>query len=328
MEEERKIVIYKTGDGETKLEVNIQEETVWLSQAQMVALFQKTKQNISLHIRNIFREGELRKKAVVKERLTTAADGKKYKTSYYNLDVVISVGYRVKSNRGTQFRIWATSVLKDHLISGYTINENRLKHDAGKLKELERTIRLIDLVVSKRELSGSEATSLIKLLSDYNYALDVLDEYDNKALSIHNTTEKCPFRISYDSATDIIAAMKKKIKTPGLFGIEKDRSFFSSINAIYQTHDGRDLYQSVEEKAANLIYLLVKNHSFVDGNKRIAAAIFIWFLERNGVLYRSDGSKRVQDNALIAITLLIAESNPAEHKDIVTLVVNLINRLN
>lgn len=326
--QKNEVVIYKTKGGKIKLEVNLQKETVWLSLGQMAQLFGRDKSVVSRHLSNIFKTKELGKKSVVANFATTASDGKVYNVDYYNLDAIISVGYRVNSRRGTQFRIWATNMLKKHLIDGYTINERQLKRSEEKLRALEKTIKIIDAVAEHKELSRGEATSLLKLLSDYNYALDVLDDYDNKNLKIKHTTKKEAFKIGYDESKDVIEKMRAKFKASDLFGAEKDKSFRSSIETIYQSFEEKDLYPSVEEKAANLLYLIVKNHSFVDGNKRIAAAIFIWFLERNGVLYKKGGIKRIEDNALVAITLMIAESKPSEHKDIVSLVVNLINRSN
>ncbi|MBU0570899.1 MAG: virulence RhuM family protein [Candidatus Omnitrophica bacterium] len=328
MKLEQDIIIYTSRRGKTQLEVNIQEETVWLTQKQIAELFGTKRPAITKHFSNLFKTRELKKKSVCSILEHTAADGKTYKTQYYNLDAIISVGYRVNSKRATQFRMWATDILKKHLINGYTLNEKRLKQYKEKLRSLEKTINIINAVIEKKELSRDEATSLLKLLSDYNYALDILDDYDNKTLKIRHITRKETFRINYDESMKVIEQMKKKFKASGLFGAEKDKSFRSSVDTIYQSFDGKDLYPSVEEKAANLLYLVVKNHSFVDGNKRIAAAIFIWFLERNGVLYRKDGKKRIEDNALVAITLMIAESRSAEHKDMVSLVVSLINKNN
>ena len=307
MENKSEIVIYKATDGSTAINVQLKDETVWLTQAQMVLLFQQTKQNISLHINNIFKEKELDRNSVVKDSLTTAKDGKKYKTSFYNLDVIISVGYRVKSKRGTQFRIWANQVLKDYLVKGFALNEKRLKEQTKeKLLELQRTVKMIQTVVRQKKLSSEEATGLLNIISDYTLALDVLDKYDHELLKISGTEKKQKFRIDEAQAQKAIDTLRKKFKSSSLFGKEKDESFKSSLATIYQTFDKKELYPSVEEKAAHLLYFVVKNHSFVDGNKRIAAFLFVWFLERNSLLYRKDGSKRIADNALVALTLLIA----------------------
>lgn len=322
------IVIYKTSDGKTRLNVKLEEETVWLTQTQMVSLFQTTKQNVSLHINNIFKEGELAGNSVVKEYLTTAADGKTYKTKYYNLDVIISVGYRVKSKRGTQFRIWANSVLKDYLIRGYALNEKRLKEQTEKVKEIERTLEIFSNVVEQYQLDRDEFSGVLKVVTDYTRALDLLDEYDHQKLKIVQTNKDELFKIDYDSAKKIIKKLKEKFGSSALFGKEKDQSFKGTIGAVYQTFGKKQLYPSIEEKAAHLLYFTIKNHSFIDGNKRIAAALFLWFLEMNNYLYGKNGRKRIADNALVALCLLIAESNPKEKDTIVKVVVNLINKMN
>lgn len=275
------IILFKAPDGGLALDVKLEEETVWLTQAQMVKLFENTKQNISLHINNIFKEGELLKNSVVKEYLTTASDGKRYKTNYYNLDVIISVGYRVKSKRGTQFRIWANKILKEYLIKGYALNELKLKEQTERLRDLEKLIDNFSAVAEKYQLEQDVFSGILKVVSDYTRALDLLDQYDYQSLSIKGTTKEEPFKISYNKAKKVIEELKNKFGSSYLFGKEKDNSFKSSITTIYQTFGGRELYPSVEEKAANLLYFVIKNHSFVDGNKRIAASIFLWFLDKN-----------------------------------------------
>jgi prophage maintenance system killer protein len=322
------VIIYQSQDGQASIEVRLQDDTVWLSQSQMVALFGQTKQNISLHIRNVFNEKELDEKSVVKESLTTAADGKKYKTKYFNLDVIISVGYRVKSPRGTQFRIWANQVLKEYLTKGYALNEKRLKEQETQLSQLKQTVKLLGNVIERQSLSSDEATGLLKVITDYTYALDVLDQYDHQVLEIHDTTKNELFRINYHEAMQAIQGLREKFGGSALFGNEKDESFQGSLAAIYQTFDGQYVYPSVEEKAANLLYFVIKNHSFSDGNKRIAAFLFVWFLEKNNILYKADGSKKIADNALVALTLMIAESKPEEKEMMVKVVVNLINNRN
>jgi len=326
--ENNKIEIYQTPDGKASIEVKLEHDTVWLNQMQMVELFQQSKQNISLHIKNIFKENELIEFSVVKESLTTATDGKKYKTRYYNLDVIISVGYRIKSQRGTQFRIWANHILKDFLVKGYAVNEKRLHEQSRQLDELKQTVKLLGNVIANKELNSDEATGLLKIVTDYTYALDVLDQYDHQVLQINDTTTQEIFQITYPAAMSAIKGLKDKFGGSALFGNEKDDSFQGSLAAIYQTFGGQDLYPSVEEKAANLLYFVIKNHSFSDGNKRIAAFLFVWFLEKNDVLYRSDGSKRIADNALVALTLMIAESKPEEKEMMIKVVVNLINLKN
>lgn len=323
--EQNQIIIYQTPDGETTIDVKIENETIWLTQGQMQMLFEQTKQNISLHINNIFKEGELETDSVVKESLTTAKDGKRYNVKYYSLDVIISIGYRVKSKKGTQFRIWANNVLKEYLIKGYAINEERLKDQAEQLASLKNTVNLLSNVLESKELSTDEATGLLKVVTDYAYALDILDKYDHQQLTIEGTTSKSLFIIDYQDAIAAIVDLKDKFGGSWLFGNEKDQSFRSSISTIYQTFEGVDLYPSIEEKAANLLYFVVKNHSFSDGNKRIAAYLFVWFLDKNKILYRKDGSKRIADNALVALTLMIAESKSDEKEMMVKVIVNLIN---
>lgn len=323
-----KIVIYQTKDKKIQLEVKLEQETVWLSQKQMADLFTKDIRTINEHIQNIFKEKELKKNSVIRNFRITAADGKNYETNFYNLDVIISVGYRIKSQNGTRFRIWATNVLRKYLIDGYTLNEKRLKEQALKLQALQRAVKLIGSMKERKQLEYKEAMGLLEVISDYNYALGLLDDYDYNRLKVSHTSKEEKFILSYEAALKAVEKLKEKFGGSDLFGVTRDKSFESSISAIYQTFGGRNLYPSIEEKAANLLYFIVKNHSFVDGNKRIAASIFLWFLEKNGILYKEDGSKRIADNALVALTLMIAESKPSERDVIVTLVVNLINRNN
>jgi len=327
MSEKNEIVIYTTPEGKETFEVNLKKDTVWLSQKQMAGLFEKDVRTVNEHIKNIFKEGELEENSVNRNFRITAADGKKYSTNMYNLDLIISVGYRVNSKRGTQFRIWATNVLKDHLIEGYTINEKRMREDQAKLKEFQKTSRIMERLLQNKALDSTEATGLLKVILDYQKALHLLDEYDLQRLEIKKVTTQEKFRISYQKARQELDRLKAHYPST-LFGLEKDQSFSGSIGAIYQTFNGKDLYPSIEEKAAHLLYFVVKNHSFIDGNKRIAASLFLWFLNENDILYNEDGGKRLADNALVALTLLIAESR-AEEKDTMTkVVVNLINQNN
>ncbi|MDR3286748.1 MAG: virulence protein RhuM/Fic/DOC family protein [Prevotellaceae bacterium] len=319
------IIIYQTSDGTTNLDVRLEEDTVWLTQAQMVALFERDQSVISRHIRNIFSEGELKKDSVYANFAYTATDGKTYKVEYFNLDVVISVGYRVKSQRGVQFRIWANKILKEYITKGYAVNQ-QVKLE--QLESLKQTVKLLSNVVNAQNLTADEATGLLKVITDYTYALDTLDKYDYQSLQIDSTTKEIPFRATYDSAMQAIETLRNKFSSGGLFGNEKDQSFRSSINTIYQTFDGVDLYPSVEEKAAMLLYLITKNHSFSDGNKRIAAFLFLWFLEKNGILYKTNDSRLIENNALVALTLMIAESRTEEKDVMVKVIVNLINRNN
>ncbi|MDJ0364787.1 virulence protein RhuM/Fic/DOC family protein [Hymenobacter sp. H14-R3] len=321
------ILFYQSPDGQVRLDVQLDHDTVWLSQVQMAELFGTTKQNVSLHTRNVFKESELQEKAVVKESLTTAADGKNYRTKYYNLDVIISVGYRVKSARGTSFRQWATQVLRQYLVQGYALNEQRLRQSQRQLADLKRLVQLQAEVAASQELTTDQSQALLRVLGDYARALDVLDQYDHQRLRVAPETVASTegFELTVAEARQAIDALRAQFGGSELFGREKDQSFESSVRTIYQSFDGHTLYPSVEEKAANLLYFVVKNHSFSDGNKRIAAFLFVYFLDRNHCLYRADGTRRLADNALVALTLLIAESRPEDKDVMATLVVNLIN---
>ena len=315
------IVIYEAKDGNLKVNVKFKDETVWLTQKQIAELFNIDRTVITKHVNNIFKTLELNENLVCAIFAHTASDGKVYQTKYYNLDLILSVGYRVNSKEGTQFRIWATNVLKQHLVQGYTLNKKRLD-------ELGQTIKLLKNVIDSKELTSDEATGLLKVITDYSYALDILDKYDHESLEFKKITKEEVFKITYDESKKAIQALKERFGGSELFGNEKDESFKSSLGAIYQTFDGKYLYESIEERAANLLYLVIKNHSFSDGNKRIGAFLFIWFLERNKILYKEDGSKRVADNALVALTLMIAESKSKEKDLMVKVVVNLINKEN
>jgi prophage maintenance system killer protein len=327
--EDNKIIIYQTEDGQTQIDVRLENDTVWLTQAQMAELFQKTPQNITMHIRNAFKEGELDEQATCKEFLQVQTEGERVvrrKVKFYDLDVIISVGYRIKSQRGTAFRIWARNVLKDYLIKGYAINE-QLRHE--QLSELRQLVGMLGRTIQSQPLlSTDESQALFDVVTDYTYALDMLDNYDYQRLSIEKTTQEERFHATYENAMREINALREKFGGSTLFGNEKDDSFHSSIGQMYQTFGGEELYPSVEEKAAMLLYLVTKNHSFSDGNKRIAATLFLWFLNNNGILYNKDGSKRIADNTLVALTLMIAESRTEEKDVMVKVVVNLINQNN
>ena len=322
------IIIYRTEDGKTQIDVNLKEETVWLSQKQMAELFQTERSVITKHINNIYKTKELSGKSVCANFAHTAKDGKVYQTNFYNLDMVISVGYRVNSKRGTQFRIWATNILKRHLVDGYTINQNRLKVQQEKIHQLQSAINLIGQITDSRQLEGNEAAALIQIIRNYSYGLNLIDAYDHKTLEITGVCEKNVKPISYKDSLNAIEKLRVQYNASDLFGKEKDESFQGSLVSVFQTFDGKELYSSIEEKAANLLYFLVRNHPFIDGNKRIAAFIFLWFLDKNNYLYRADGSKRIADNALVALTLMVAESKPQEKEIIVKVVVNLINSKN
>ena len=322
------ILLYKTPEGDTDIDVKLDQETVWLTQKQLSQLFQTERSVITKHINNILKTKELQRNSVCAKFAHTATDGKIYTSNFYNLDMIISVGYRVNSKRGTQFRIWANKVLKEYLIKGYALNEKKLKEQTEKIKELERTIEVFSRVTENYQLKQDEFSGILRVIKDYTYALDVLDKYDNKNLVITNTNKQLSFKITYESAKKIIDKMKEKFGGSSLFGKEKDKSFKGTVGAIYQTFGKKELYPSLEEKAAHLLYFTIKNHSFIDGNKRIAAALFLWFLEMNNYLYGKDGRKRIADNALVALCLLIAESNPKEKDITVKVVINLINKMN
>lgn len=319
------IEIYQTADGQTSIEVTLENETLWLNQAQIAALFGTKRPAITKHLSNIFRSGELVEDSVCSKMEHTAKDGKNYQTQFYNLDAILSIGYRVNSKNATQFRIWANKILRDFLVRGYAINEKRLKEQADHLAQLKKAITLIGEVVHTKSLSSDEATGLLQIIRDYSYALETLDRYDRDSLAVEAINPEELFIATYDAAKTVITELKKKFADNTLFGNEKDQSFKSSLAAIYQSFNGEDVYPSIEEKAANLLYFIVKNHSFSDGNKRIGAFLFIWFLEKNALLYRPDKSMRVAANTLVALTLLIAQSKPGDKILMTRLVVNLIN---
>jgi prophage maintenance system killer protein len=329
MEQNNKIVIYQTADGQTQIDVRMENETVWLTQAQMADLFQTDRTSIVRHVNNIYKSEELEREATCAKIAQVQIEGKRKvnrNIPYFNLDMIISVGYRVNSKRGTQFRQWANKVLKEYLKKGYAIN-NRLS--VQKYEELSQLVHLLGRTINnEKELIDSDTRELVNVVTDYTYALDTLDRYDYQQLTIEYTTIEESFRATYNSAMETIATLKDKFGGSSLFGSEKDGSFKSSIGQIYQTFDGTELYPSVEEKAAMLLYLVVKNHSFVDGNKRIAATLFLWFMQNNGILYNPNGTKRISDGTLVALTLMIAESRADEKDIILKVIVNLINRRN
>ena len=321
------IEIYRSPEGTVELDVKLENETVWLTQEQMSILFGRDRTVITKHINNCYKEGELDKNITCAKFAHVGQDGDQvYETQMYNLDIIISVGYRVKSVNGTRFRQWANKILKDYLIKGYTINKNIT---AERYNELKDMVRIMSRTISlQSNVSNDEYSGLFNVISDYIYALDILDGYDYQNLTIAKTTNEEPFKITYENAMQAINALKVKFGDSRWFANEKDNSFKSSIGQIYQTFEGKELYASVEEKAAMLLYLVVKNHSFSDGNKRIAAMLFLWFMEKNGILYGPDKEKRIADNTLVALTLMIAESRTEEMHIMVKVVVNLINREN
>jgi death-on-curing family protein len=325
------IEIYQSEDGITEVQVRFDNETVWLSQKQMAHLFDKDTDTIGLHLRNIYKSGELDTESTTEESSVVQQEGKrrvKRKLNLYNLDAIISVGYRVNSKRGIQFRKWATQKLKEYLIKGYAINEQRLAQKNEQLKELQETVKILDKVLNYKALSNYESIGLLKIITNYSYALDILDQYDYQKLEINNTSDKELFHLTYEEAIKQIRIVKITYGNSELFGHEKDDSFKSSIATIYQTFEEVELYPSIEEKAANLLYFITKNHSFTDGNKRIAAFLFLYFLEKNGILFNEFGQKRIADNTLVALTLMIAVSKPEEKETMIKVIVNLINRNN
>jgi prophage maintenance system killer protein len=315
------IVLYQGQDGTVELDVRLERESLWLSLNQIAALFERDKSVISRHLGNVFREGELDRQAVVAFFATTAADGKTYQVEYFNLDAIISVVYRVNSKRGTQFRIWATHILRDHLLQGYSVNERRLQ-------ELKQSLRVVGQVLDRYDVSSDQAQALLRVVTDYARALDILDDYDHQRVRLDTVRRGEARGIDYEEAIAIVAQLRMTYGGSELFGREKDASLRGSLGAVMQAFDGADVYPSLEEKAAHLLYFLVKNHSFVDGNKRIGAALFLWFMEKNSMLYRLDGAKRVADNALVAITLMIAESAPDQREILTRIIVELINERN
>lgn len=329
--ENNQILIYQTVDGETAIDVKLVNDTIWLNQKQIAELFGTEVPAISKHINNIHKTKELLVDSTVSKMEIVRKEGKrevKRLVDHYNLDMIVSVGYRVNSIRGTQFRIWANKVLKDYIAHGYAIDRKRFLEESRQLNELKQTVKLLGKVKENQILNSDEAIGLLKVITDYTYALDVLDQYDHQILQIEATSPENIFEITYHSAMEAIKGLRDKFGGSNLFGNEKDQSFQGSLAAIYQTFGGQYLYPSVEEKAANLLYFVIKNHSFSDGNKRIAAFLFVWFLEKNGILYHFDGSKKIADNALVALTLMIAESKPDEKEMMIKVVVNLINLRN
>ncbi len=328
---ESNIEIYQVENGETEISVRLENDSVWLSLTQLVELYQRDKSVISRHLSNVYREKELSRGATVAKIATVQVEGGRKverKIEFFNLDVIISVGYRIKSQRGTLFRIWANKILKEYLIKGFALNERKLTQQNEQLKELKESVKILGNILEHKELSNDESIGLLRIISDYGYALDILDQYDYQSLEIKDTSGKETYQLTYEEAMSQIILAKTTHGNSDLFAHEKDESFKSSIGTIYQTFGGVDLYPSVEEKAANLLYFITKNHSFSDGNKRIAAFLFLYFLEKNRILFDKNGNKRIADNTLVALTLMIAVSNPDEKDTMTKVIVNLINKNN
>lgn len=331
-EQKGEIVIYQTKGGEPGLQVRLEAETVWLSQRLMAKLFQKDSDTMGLHLKNVYAEGELDEKSTTELFSVVQKEGNRTvsrQVKFYNLDAIISVGYRVNSRRGTQFRIWATNVLRDNLVKGYTLNEKRLQENKERLKELEEAVALVETAKAGKALSASETTGLLTVITEYTRSWLLLHQYDSGTLRAKDLHRSIRYRIDEDAAKKAITQLKKNVmqrqEASDLFGREKERGTLNGIlGSIDQTFGGSDLYSSVEEKAAHLLYFVIKDHPFIDGNKRIASLLFIWFLEKNNLLSAPDGERKINDNALVALTLLVAESNPKQKEVMIKLIINLI----
>lgn len=329
MENKGEIIIYETPDHETQVEVKFEKDTVWLTQAQICLLFDKAKATVSEHIKHIFHEGELDDNSVVRKFRTTAKDGKTYEVDYYNLDIIISVGYRVKSKQGTQFRIWATQRLKEHLVKGYTLNETRLKKVLENMQQLEQAVKLIRESGNSEALKLSETKGLLDIIIHYTQSFVLLNQFDSNNLHTEKLNENISYEIRYDEAVSAITELKrqllKKKEAGDLFGNQKDDSFKGILGNVVQSFGGEYLYHSIEEQAAHLLYFVIKNHPFSDGNKRIGAFLFVWFLEKNKHRFKKNGELKINDNALVALALLVAQSNPNDKEIMIKLIMNLIN---
>lgn len=322
---EQNIAIYRGEDGNISVSAKLKDNTIWLTQQMMVELFQSSKANINEHISNIFKEEELVEEQVVRNFRTTASDGKSYNVKHYNLDMIISVGYRVKSKVATHFRKWATGILRQYLAEGYAINEQRLREKERQLESLKRVINLIERGLHNQIDNVEQAKALYGFLKEFSGGLDMLDDYDHGKLDHSGAHKAKAVIISPEEILEMVQNMKSSFQSD-LFGVPKDESFSSSINQIYQTYGGEDCYKTLEEKAAMLLYLIVKNHSFLDGNKRIAAASFLYFLEKNNLLKKNNNSTIIDNNTLFSLTILIAESNLSERETIKNIVITILNR--
>jgi death-on-curing family protein len=319
------IILFETNEGTTKIDVRLENETVWLSLDQIAELFERDKSVVSRHLKNIFAGNELERDAVVAKNATTAADGKTYQVEYFNLDAILSVGYRVNSKRGTQFRQWATQRLKDYLVKGYALNERRLQNN---LAELESAVRAIETAGSAEQLRLSEARGLLEIIAGYTNSFILLNRFDRQDLPSDNLNTNVTYEIKYEEAVEAVGELKRQLiekqEATELFGNQKDNSFQGVLGCIVQTFGGQYLYPSIEEQAAHLLYFVIKNHPFTDGNKRIGAFLFVWFLEKNKHRFKRKGELKINDNALTALALLVAQSNPSDKDLMVKLVINLI----
>jgi len=325
------IIIYKDKRGEIELEVSVGKETIWLTQRQISNLFDKDVKTINEHIRNIFKEGELSRKATIRKFQIVQIEGKrsvKRNIEAYNLDMILSVGYRISSKRATQFRIWATNVLKEHLLKGYTVNQKRLLQERENFEKLQKTIAFLREKAHAKTLQGQES-EILDLLGDYARTLTFLEQYDKSKLKVARAG-KAKFVLKYEVCQNIVAEIKKELMTKkeasDIFGTQRGGAFESVIKNLYQTFGGKELYANLETKAAHLLYLVIKDHPFSDGNKRIGAFLFVYFLDKNKYLHDAKGEKKINDNALTALALLVAESNPKEKDVIIALITNLLNK--
>lgn len=322
------IVIYTASDGIIQTEVRLEAETLWLTQRKMADLFDRDSDTIGLHLKNIYAEGELEESATTEDFSVVQREGRRNVTrtlKHYNLDAILSVGYRVNSKQGTRFRIWANRVLKEHLVQGYTINQQRLKEQKENIQRLRQSIQMVERSLSENVQSINDVRNVFRILSEFSQGLDILDDYDHETLELKGKTNRAAVKIGPAEFLGVVREMRRDFDSD-VFGRPKDSSFESSVQQIYQSFDGKELYPALEDKAAILLYLVVKNHSFVDGNKRIAAALFLYFLDKNGLLFRADGSRRISSEGLAALTLLIAVSKPEEKDTMVKVVITVLNR--
>ncbi|NQU82572.1 MAG: virulence protein RhuM/Fic/DOC family protein [Parcubacteria group bacterium] len=328
-EKNNKIVIYNTADGQIKIDVNLKNETVWLSQKQMAEIFDCSVDNVTLHLKNIYLERELDEDSTTEESSVVQQEGGrtvKRQIKIYNLDAIIALGYRVNSQRATQFRVWATKILKDYLLQGYAVNEKRLLEVKSKFNQLKETINFLQKK-SKTKLLKGQSEEILNLLSDYSKTLSLLEKYDKKKLKSEKGI-KARFVLEYENCLEIISELKKNLmekkQAGGIFGNEIDKKFESAVKSLYQTFDGKELYKTIEDKASHLLYLTIKDHPFIDGNKRIGSFLFVYFLDKNDYLYRKGGEKKINDNALTALALLTAQSDSREKEQMIALIMQLL----
>ena len=331
MQSRGEIVIYQAEDGSQQLELKLDKETIWLSQKQIASVFGTEVPAINKHIKNIFKSRELRKAATVSKMEIVQTEGRREVTrviEIYNLDMVISVGYRVNSQKATRFRVWATGILKDHLVKGYTLNENRLQQVQQNLHQLEQAVKLIQRSGASGELSEAETKGLLEIITGYTQSFILLNQFDSRSLPEKELDENITYEIQLTEAVNAIGELKKQLmkkeEASELFGRQKDKSFESILKSVVQTFGGEYLYKSIEEQASHLLYFVIKNHPFTDGNKRIGAFLFVWFLEKNRHRFKKSGELKINDNALVALALLVAQSDPGDKEIMIKLVMNLI----